>query len=208
MAFGIPFAAVQDMVRHIFEVAPADYDKLLARLRNMQREGFPPGVNVGRGLKVGYSLEQVSAVMFLHMLVDAGFPPVFAIRLFHDHRTEILSVVGDGCRDFSSGSEPVPPGPATMYLELTGAVLAPRRLAGTAGGSDLDGAAPALLRRTMAIEVQRNLIERLASPSGLHLYDFGHLMRRGIIFLLDEDYTTEDDIIEALESLPSPQRRD
>lgn len=198
MSFGVPFGGLQEMLRHLFEVAACDEGKLLARLRNMQREGFPPGINVGRGIKVAYSLEQLAAILFLHMLVDAGFPPDFAIRLFNARRKEILgtAVQDEGVLDAGYTW----PGPRTKLIVIRGSVLSPS--ADMRSNNDGRSLAASLSTQTL-LGVQEELVQLLEGRSGVHLFDFARLLGRGITHLVSRQVTTIEEARSAFTELRS-----
>ena len=126
MEFSVPFQALFGALTHLFNVAEEEHPKLLARVRNMQRDGFPPGINVGRGVKVAYGIEEIGAVLFYHVMVDAGFPPDFAIRGFRAHREIVLSTAVN-VRAFETPSSW--PGPSSRVLLVRGNLISPNESA-------------------------------------------------------------------------------
>jgi hypothetical protein len=196
MSFGVPFGALEEMLRYLLNVAPADEGKLLSRLRNMQREGFPPGINVGRGVKVSYSVEQLAAILFLHMLVDAGFPPDFGMQLYVVQREEILAVAVQDDRSLD-----IPnyfPGPATKLIAVRGSVLSP-----PGASYDERDSRPKVgtVSTLMFIEVFDCLKNLVARPSGVHLIDLAGFLGRGLAHLAAKRFTTLEDARAAMADL-------
>ena len=193
MAFGVPFNAVLGLVRHLFEVSERDEAKSLARLRNMQREGFPPGVNVGRGVKISYGIEQITAVLFYHMMIDAGFPPDFAIRLYGAYRGKILAVaVHDDSAVSPSGQWP---GPGTKVVTVTGNILSSR--------SDRQDARPlpGEISSCQLIELFAGLNQLLGRPAGVHVLDMAGTLGRALAHLEEQKFTTLDESLQAIREL-------
>jgi hypothetical protein len=77
LSFGMLERALVTALR----VDPERTDTFRARLKQLQRLGFPPGVNVGRGTKMSYSTEHLLQLMFAFELISTGLPAKTATEM-------------------------------------------------------------------------------------------------------------------------------
>lgn len=195
MPFGIRFAALQQMLMREFTLTPVDEQRLVARLRNMQRDGFPQGVNVGRGLKVAYTIEQTAAVLFLHSLVEEGFTPDFAIRLFKEYRGPILRVA---CQAVHVIAEPPEdwPGPTSRMLVLRGSLLGQRN-----DGAAVSASVAATLEGVPLMEYLSSQTDLLQRPGGFYAIDFAARFAAALNKLIEDGHADHHETAVALEEL-------
>lgn len=193
MAIGVPFHAVLGLICHLFEVDKGEEARSLARLRNMQRDGFPPGVNVGRGVKIAYGVEQITAVLFYHMMIDAGFPPDFAIRLYGANRGKILRIAVHDDRAVSPSGDW--PGPASKVITVAGNILSSRRERSDARSK------PGEIDELLLIEVAAGFTRFLGRPAGVHILDIAGTLGRAIVHLEEQKFITLSEGLEAVREL-------
>lgn len=75
-----------------FGIHPEKHGTFGARLKQLQRLGFPPGVNVGRGTKVGYRTTELFQLVTAFELINAGLPAAHA-----------TTIVTENWREFAAG---------------------------------------------------------------------------------------------------------
>lgn len=78
--FGIGFGELDAVVRILHGIAP-DNAALVPRFKYMQRMGFPEGVNLGRGVRSVYGLEEVLKVLLAFELLETGATPSRVVRM-------------------------------------------------------------------------------------------------------------------------------
>lgn len=71
---------------------------LLARVRYLQRRGFPGGINAGRGGVTSYGLEQILKLALAFELIDAGLSPTHAMLVVEAEWTTPLRALALGHR--------------------------------------------------------------------------------------------------------------
>lgn len=76
----LTFGKVVGGLATLVGVVPDRRDRFQARLKQLQRMGFPPGVNVGRYAKASYGPGQVIQLAAALELIQTGFSPERAIK--------------------------------------------------------------------------------------------------------------------------------
>lgn len=66
------FGALEQSLAVGFRIPPDDFPKFRARIKQLQRLGFPDGVNIGRGAKMPYSTEHLLKLGTAFALLDTG----------------------------------------------------------------------------------------------------------------------------------------
>jgi hypothetical protein len=76
----LPFGKVSDALASLIGVASGREDRFQARLKQLQRMGFPPGVNVGRYAKARYDGSQLLQLAVALELLQVGLSPERATK--------------------------------------------------------------------------------------------------------------------------------
>lgn len=66
---------VEEVIARIHAVEPARRPALAARLRHLQRLGFPPGINTGKGKRAEYGLDELLLLAAAFELLQLGVTP-------------------------------------------------------------------------------------------------------------------------------------
>ena len=75
------FGGLERALLTTLRVDPDKTETFRARLKQLQRLGFPPGVNVGRGTKMSYGTEHLVQLMFAFELISTGIPAKTATEM-------------------------------------------------------------------------------------------------------------------------------
>lgn len=89
------FGGLERALVTALRVDPDRTETFRARLKQLQRLGFPPGVNVGRGTKMSYSTEHLVQLMFAFEMISTGIPAKTATEMVIQGWPRISSA----CRD-------------------------------------------------------------------------------------------------------------
>jgi hypothetical protein len=81
----IGFSYVERHLRHMFDVAEADRARFLGRIKQLQRLGFPEGVNIGRGEKLDYTLRHLFQMAVAFELINSGITAKPATRIVSEN---------------------------------------------------------------------------------------------------------------------------
>jgi len=73
------FAVVEKALARLNHIAPSKRSAFANRLKHLQRKGFPPGVNTGRGRAADYQPEHVVLLALALELITFGYTPEKAI---------------------------------------------------------------------------------------------------------------------------------
>lgn len=76
-AISLSFASVEHTLARGMGVLADDLPKFRARIKQLQRLGFPEGVNVGRGVRMPYELVHLIQLAVAFELLDCGLPAKF-----------------------------------------------------------------------------------------------------------------------------------
>lgn len=90
--FALRYPEVEALLAELHQVAPTGRVALMGRIKNLQRKGWPPGTNSGRGKPADYgSLATVELLLAFELSV---------LRIPPEHAVEVLqSVEWDGAKE-------------------------------------------------------------------------------------------------------------
>lgn len=91
MSYGMSFATLEATLAVHFGIRPDDYGKFRARIKQLQRLGFPPGVNVGRGTKFDYSIENFLQLAIAFELMNCGLTGKLVTDIVVEHWSKIAA---------------------------------------------------------------------------------------------------------------------
>ena len=86
--FAIGYGVLDAALRVIHDIRD-DKAGLLARYKNFQRNGFPSGVNAGRGKAVMFGIDQILQLLLAFELVETGCGPTRIIRIVRTNWPEL-----------------------------------------------------------------------------------------------------------------------
>ncbi len=92
------FADVLARIAKAHAVAPENFTRLSARVKHLQKQGFPAGTNTGRGIAAEYDESHLIQIYIVMEICSAGATPEAAIELFNSHRIALLQAFEDGER--------------------------------------------------------------------------------------------------------------
>lgn len=75
------FRDLEQVISHLLCLDAEHAPALNARLKYMIAQGFPPGVRVGKGPKVGYDFDMMSQMALAFVMLDNGQNPSTAIQV-------------------------------------------------------------------------------------------------------------------------------
>lgn len=198
MPFGIQFASIQEVLRAVFRVREERQSTLLARLRNMSREGFPPGGPVGRGTRITYTLEQLTAIVFYHLMIDGLLPPDPATRLYVSGRSAILRVVLDTCLAYPPPHKHPGGGTDDLWLRIHPAGL--WQLSTASGDVSMGFAEANTLEACEALTLSTTLLRR-PGERFVWALDLGGVMWQTFTWLIENGRTSTEDVQQSLMAL-------
>ena len=77
----LSFREVAAALGDVHKVAPERFPAFVGRLKHYQRQGFPPGVNTGRGVAAVYHIDQFTKLGLAFELNQFGVSPERAVNL-------------------------------------------------------------------------------------------------------------------------------
>ncbi|WP_144036782.1 hypothetical protein [Sphingopyxis witflariensis] len=89
MSVEMSFATLETTLAVHFGIPPDDYGKFRARIKQLQRLGFPPGVNVGRGTKFAYTVDHFLQSGIALELLNSGLTGKLVTDLVTEHWQKI-----------------------------------------------------------------------------------------------------------------------
>ncbi|QNE04676.1 hypothetical protein [Croceicoccus marinus] len=97
------FGQVEDMLSRQHQIDPDKRSAFANRLKHLQKLGFPPGVNTGRGVAAKYEANHLLLLALAIELAQAGYNPERAISLIMGN----LERIAKGCKLYFEIEEPV-----------------------------------------------------------------------------------------------------
>ncbi|MHA3840493.1 hypothetical protein ACX0GZ_04650 [Sphingomonas aestuarii] len=91
----LTFGEVETILGARFMIDPDRHTAFRGRLQNLQRKGFPAGVNTGKGTPAVYGFAQLADMMLVFSFIDLGMLPDQAVELANSIRDKFLSEVKD-----------------------------------------------------------------------------------------------------------------
>lgn len=82
---GMTYKAMEAVLVGHFNIAPERVGTFKSRIKQLQRLGFPGGVNTGRGVKMSYTLEHLFKLVTAFELIGAGMPAERATSIVTHH---------------------------------------------------------------------------------------------------------------------------
>lgn len=83
------YSEVSRLVARLHGVGEERMTALRGRLQHLQKLGFPPGVNTGRGRPAEYGPGQVLALILVLEFIAVGIPPERAVRVLRQKEAEV-----------------------------------------------------------------------------------------------------------------------
>lgn len=90
----VGFSLVERHLRLILQVGDDDRARFLGRIKQLQRLGFPEGVNIGRGEKLNYTLRHMFQMAVAFELINSGITAKPATRIVSEHWHKFESGIG------------------------------------------------------------------------------------------------------------------
>lgn len=81
---GFAFGDMVAILIELFQIDPAKKDTFVGRLQQLQKAGIPAGANLGRGVKVRYTVAQLITLVTCLDLLDCGATPATLAAYFGD----------------------------------------------------------------------------------------------------------------------------
>lgn len=85
------FGEVEALVREQHLIEEHRFSAFRARLKNLQRLGFPDGINTGKGRAARYLPDHVVLIALAMELAEFGLPPERSVRLLQSYRWTIAN---------------------------------------------------------------------------------------------------------------------
>lgn len=89
MAFAARYSDVSQLVAGLHGVGEERLTALRGRLQHLQKLGFPPGVNTGRGRPAEYGPGQVLTLILALEFIAVGITPERAVRVLRHKEVEV-----------------------------------------------------------------------------------------------------------------------
>lgn len=107
------------LVTH-FGIHPDRVSTFRARIKQLQRLGFPSGINIGRGVKMAYSAEHLFQLATAFELIDIGLTAQTATTVTAQNWTGISAAFGYAVRnEFSETAFPYEVRLPSVYVRIT-----------------------------------------------------------------------------------------
>ncbi len=81
MSFALSLGELEAALASLHDVAPDRRHAFQARIKHLQKLGFPPGTNTGKGKRAAYDLEAIAKLVGAFELMQFGLMPTAAARL-------------------------------------------------------------------------------------------------------------------------------
>lgn len=94
------FAEVEAALAQLNSIASTSRSAFANRLKHLQRKGFPPGVNTGRGKAASYGAEHVVQLALALELISFGYSPEKAIAVMRQSVVAVAEGI-DRVTDFN-----------------------------------------------------------------------------------------------------------
>lgn len=89
----LKFGQVEALVIGMHAVTKRKKDALRGRFRHFQKDKFPAGINVGRGPRVAYGVDETFKLVFAFELLAARIPPVAVTQIVETGWPAFLEMV-------------------------------------------------------------------------------------------------------------------
>lgn len=89
MGFALAYGEVELILSQMNEVQPRQLGAFRSRLRHLQKLGFPPGINTGKGRPAVYGAGQIMLLALALELIQLGVTPDRAAGLLRDKRDSV-----------------------------------------------------------------------------------------------------------------------
>lgn len=89
----VPFPQAEGLLSRLHQIAAANVSQIGGRMKHFARHGFPAGVNVGRGVALAYSFDQLMQLIAAFELVELGIPPQRIIGMINRSWPEMRSLI-------------------------------------------------------------------------------------------------------------------
>jgi hypothetical protein len=116
---GSGFGAVDGLFASLHNIRDDKRVAFRARLKHLQRLGFPPGVNTGTGRAAVYGGEQIFLLGVALEMLQLGLSPERAVSVIRNNQTPISAAA----RIALTGIEMTPSGPRQMFLRFDPSAL-------------------------------------------------------------------------------------
>jgi hypothetical protein len=105
--FALRYPEVEALLAELHQVAPTGRVALMGRIKNLQRKGWPPGTNSGRGKPADYSSGAVIELLLAFELAALRIPPEQAVTILRnldwseakEHLSRVGRSLADGLQD-------------------------------------------------------------------------------------------------------------
>src|SRR5690606_36146481 len=81
----LTYAQLEQTLSAHLRIQPDKLPTFRARIKQLQRLEFPPGINVGRGVRMEYTAEHLLKLATVFELLDFGYPAQAACHLVEAH---------------------------------------------------------------------------------------------------------------------------
>lgn len=95
---------MEEVFAALHMIAPDKRGAFQARMRHLQRLGFPPGTNTGRGRPAEYGFDQALLLALVFELNELGVSPERAIGILRPRKAAVLHELKYVCRNRSTSS--------------------------------------------------------------------------------------------------------
>lgn len=83
--FGLALSQVESALAQLHDVADARRVAFQARIKHLQKNGFPPGINTGKGQRASYNFEAVAKLISAFEFMQFGMMPLHARQMVEDN---------------------------------------------------------------------------------------------------------------------------
>ena len=102
-SFALRYPEVEALLAELHQVAPTGRVALMGRIKNLQRKGWPPGTNSGRGKPADYDMRAVIELLMAFELTALRIPPEQAVEVLRElgwhYSAAELARIGKDLRD-------------------------------------------------------------------------------------------------------------
>ncbi|WP_022684603.1 hypothetical protein [Sphingobium bisphenolivorans] len=90
MGIKFSFAQVSSILESVHRIAPVHSSAFRARLKHLQRLGFPSGINTGKGKAAAYGFRELMMLAVALQLIEIGMSPEKATGICQANESDIV----------------------------------------------------------------------------------------------------------------------
>lgn len=91
MRFSLSFSQAAELLQGVHAIAPHSIGTFRARLKHLQRLGFPSGINTGKGKAAEYGWREIILIEIAIQFIELGISPEHTRKICVDYEQTIIN---------------------------------------------------------------------------------------------------------------------